>query len=519
MRPKNFQEVVGQELVTNALKHSISKKNFHHAYLFTGGRGVGKTTIARLIAKAINCQKITSGEPCKKCNYCRDIDLGKFIDVLEIDAASNRGVEEIQQILEQVQFLPALGTKKIMIIDEVHMLSNHAFNAMLKTLEEPPDHIMFILATTEPQKIPQTVISRCLKFTLGNISPKLIEKYLENTFKELSIPFEQSAINSISKAAQGSLRDALSISDQAISCGEGSITKKIVDEMLGFVPNKLIDELVETISNNDPNEALKLTTTITKSGVPADLILERLSIFFHDLSVKKATGVDSENFDFINTNSNNLTINLSECNIFYQIIVLGRRDLTLAPNDSVGLEMTILRLFFFLPIPVDSISSEKYLSNTEENKKLETKSISLNKNEFTKNENIKNLNNSNWPKIAKNFTCSGLLKQFFNQSEFISMTFKKNFFLIEFKVKLEVLTDNELVEKARVFMINKFNEELKIKVVLCQEINSSVASNEKKQLNDEKLQAEEFLKKSQVINKILIEFDAEVVPNSIGLIN
>ena len=234
MRPKNFKEVVGQELVTNAIKHSISKKNFHHAYLFTGGRGVGKTTIARLIAKAINCKKTVSGEPCKACNYCRDIDLGKFIDVIEIDAASNRGVEEIQQILEQVQFLPALGTKKIMIIDEVHMLSNHAFNAMLKTLEEPPDHIIFILATTEPQKIPKTVISRCLKFTLGNISSKIIEKYLENIFKKLSIPFELSALNSISKAAQGSLRDALSISDQAVSCGEGSITKKIVDQMLGL---------------------------------------------------------------------------------------------------------------------------------------------------------------------------------------------------------------------------------------------------------------------------------------------
>ena len=286
-RPKNFSQVIGQETTVKALKHALKTNRLHHAYLLTGSRGVGKTTIARLVAKAVNCLSGEKNEPCTICKTCEEIDAGSFIDVIEIDAASNRGVEEIQHILEQTQYAPSLGLKKVIVIDEVHMLSNHAFNAMLKTLEEPPDHIIFILATTDPQKIPATVVSRCLQFVLRNISSKLVFSHLSDILKVEEIYFEESALKEISLAAHGSMRDALSIYDRMVSFSNQQLTVKSVSENLNVLDHETFFSVTSLILKHDIPALLLAFDELVQKGFDEIQFVSGLGLHFRILMVSK----------------------------------------------------------------------------------------------------------------------------------------------------------------------------------------------------------------------------------------
>ncbi len=343
-RPRRFESVIGQEVVVAALQHGLSQGRLHHAYLLTGSRGVGKTTLARILAKALNCEVGVGSEPCGQCSACVGIDSGRFVDYLELDAASNRGVGEIQQLLEQSRFAPSAGRTKVFVVDEVHMLSGHAFNAMLKTLEEPPPRVIFVLATTDPQKIPVTVLSRCLQFSLRNVRPEVLEQHLVRVLEAEGIGHEPEAIRLLAQAGQGSVRDALSLTDQAIAVGGGRVDGATVRSMLGRVGSEALLELLRRVTAGDAAQALAAAEALVAEGALAESILEGLARLVHDISVGQVLGESSEPWVDLAQ-----SMKPEGLQLFYQILILGRRDLGLAPDETTGLRATILRLLAFRP--------------------------------------------------------------------------------------------------------------------------------------------------------------------------
>ncbi|MEY3705707.1 MAG: polymerase subunit gamma and tau, partial [Pseudomonadota bacterium] len=288
-RPRNFASLVGQEHVVKALRHGLKTGRIHHAYLLTGTRGVGKTTIARILAKALNCEQVDRDDPdpCGLCSSCLQIDRGRYVDYLELDAASHRGVEEMAQLLENAIYAPTLGRWKVYVIDEVHMLSNHAFNAMLKTLEEPPGHVVFVLATTDPEKVPVTVLSRCLQLSLRNMSPQAIAEHLSTVLHEEQIAYESDALNQIAKSAAGSMRDALSLLDQAISHGAGEVRSAEVLAMLGAIDRDKVAQIMEALLDANPRQLCALAEEVCALGVDAAAVLQALAQLVQDLSLLK----------------------------------------------------------------------------------------------------------------------------------------------------------------------------------------------------------------------------------------
>ena len=349
-RPRQFSAVVGQDHVVKALQHALTTKRLHHAYLFTGARGVGKTTLARIFAKALNCETGVVAEPCGQCGSCREIDAGRFVDYIEIDAASNRGVSEIQQLLEQARFAPTGGRFKVYVIDEVHMLSGHAFNAMLKTLEEPPADVKFVLATTDPQKIPVTVLSRCLQFNLKNLRREPLVAHLAFVLGQESVASEPRALEALARAAQGSVRDGLSLTDQAIAYGGGSVSFEAVSSMLGLVGRETLVELAQAIAKDDAPAAIRLGEQLLGNGALASAVLDDLARLYHEVIVQSVIGRqpgDGTADDSVRQLADLVTPEHAQ--LCYQICTLGRRDLGLAPDESTGFEMVLLRLLAFKP--------------------------------------------------------------------------------------------------------------------------------------------------------------------------
>src|SRR5713226_2976031 len=284
-RPKDFGSLVGQEHVVRALRHALEQKRLHHAYLFTGTRGVGKTTLARILAKCLNCETGVTPQPCGKCTACVEIDAGRFIDLLEVDAATNTRVDEMRQLLETAQYAPTKGRYKVYVIDEVHQLSGHAFNAMLKTLEEPPEHMKFVLATTDPQKIPVTVLSRCLQFNLKQMPPAAIVKHLEHILREEKIPAEPEALGLLARAAAGSMRDALSLLDQAIAHGAGNVTEQAVRSMLGTIDDSFLYSILEGLARGDSAAVLAIAEDMRARSVGFDGALADLGALLHRIAL------------------------------------------------------------------------------------------------------------------------------------------------------------------------------------------------------------------------------------------
>ena len=529
-RPRNFTQVVGQDVTVRALRHALETDCLHHAYLLTGNRGVGKTTIARLVAKAVNCTSGKKNEPCVECKTCREIDSGKFIDVIEIDAASNRGVEEIQQILEQTQYGPSIGSKKVIVIDEVHMLSNHAFNAMLKTLEEPPNHIIFILATTDPQKLPATVVSRCLQFALRNITSQFIFNYLSDVLLMEQISFEEEALKDISHAADGSMRDALSITDQAIACGQGKINQSTVIEMLGLVQKSAIERLVFAIADNNAKLTINQAEELISGGVSANSILLELAKIFHKASV------------FL-TLSGNKTHELKECvlylcqktnletvQLYYQIVILGRRDLSLSPDEFIGLEMTLIRLFTLVPKKIrdpmeslDDVEKKETRDTKESSGDVKEKKIAREENNILQKKRglneekfpIEKLTPNNWVSVASKFEVNGLLRQFFHQA-ILSEIKNETIVIFRFLVPLTVLTESSLVKRVEKYLLDKFDlQELKIEVLVGDSSKKNLAEVNNENLSEKKRYAEKKIKEFPITEKIVKHFGAKIIQDSI----
>ncbi len=350
-RPKNFAQLVGQEHVIRAIANAFTSERLHHAYLLTGTRGVGKTTIARIMAKALNCETGITAEPCGVCSACTQIDAGRFVDLLEIDAASNTGIDNIREVLDNAQYAPTAGRFKVYIIDEVHMLSKSAFNAMLKTLEEPPGHVKFILATTDPQKVPITVLSRCLQFSLRQMTPQQVAGHLHHVLTQEGIPFEPNSLNLLGHAAHGSMRDALSLLDQAIAYGAGQVEEAGVRAMLGAVDQSYLFEILAALIAKDGAQLMAATDAIATRGLSYEAALHELAHLLHLIAV--AQQVPAAVADDLPLRENILAVaqalSPEDAQLYYQIALHGRRDLPLAPDEYAGFSMTLLRMLAFAP--------------------------------------------------------------------------------------------------------------------------------------------------------------------------
>jgi len=349
-RPRDFGSLVGQEHVVRALWHALENQRLHHAYLFTGTRGVGKTTLARILAKCLNCETGVTPRPCGTCSACAEIDGGRFVDLLEVDAATNTKVDEMRQLLETAQYAPTRGRFKVYVIDEVHQLSGHAFNAMLKTLEEPPEHMKFILATTDPQKIPVTVLSRCLQFNLKQMPPATIVSHLEKVLSQEGIYFEAAALPLIARAAAGSMRDALSLLDQAIAHGGGKVAAQSAGEMLGAIDQGHLVRLVECIAGEDAAGALALADEMLARSLSFDAALADLASLLLRMALAQAVPAALEDFperQAIEELARRLDPETVQ--LYYQIALQGRQDLPLAPDEHAGFVMTVLRMLAFRP--------------------------------------------------------------------------------------------------------------------------------------------------------------------------
>lgn len=527
-RPRQFGAVVGQDHAVRALQHALETGRLHHAYLLTGSRGVGKTTLARILAKALNCESGVVREPCGACGNCLAIDRGRFVDYIEIDAASNRGVAEIQQLLEQARFAPTAGRFKVYVIDEVHMLTGHAFNAMLKTLEEPPADVKFVLATTDPQKIPVTVLSRCLQFSLKNLRREALVAHLSHVLSLESVSADPEALAAIANAAQGSVRDALSLTDQAIAFGGGSLSSLSVTQMLGLVQRESLLALALLIVKSDAAGAMAQLDQLLESGGAADAILGDLARLFHEVSallVLKGEALEQAD------PSLQALVGLMDgqsAQLAYQIVVLGRRDLGLAPDEKTGLEMTVLRLLAFQPEQVQAaapaakaaalrvsarapvapprpMAAEAAAASPAAAPPPAVKPL------FKRED----LTPANWPTHAKSLQATGLTRQFLQQSGFLGLDESRPHQL-RFQVPVEALSESNLVARVTQLLCAALGETVSLSVTVGQTGEAPTAAA-KAAARAEELQrrAELAIAESPLVQAIIREFDGTIVPGSI----
>ena len=350
-RPRTFEDMVGQEHVLQALVHALEHQRLHHAYLFTGTRGVGKTTIGRLLARCLNCETGITPNPCGECDSCKEILEGRFVDLIEIDAASRTGVDDMRELTDNVQYAPSRGRFKVYLIDEVHMLTNQSFNAFLKTLEEPPEHVKFLLATTDPQKLPVTVLSRCLQFNLKRMTPEHIVGHLKHVLTEETIPFEEPALWLLARAADGSMRDALSLTDQAIAFGNENLSASDVSNMLGTIDQRDIERIVSTLVERDGPGLLAEISRISEFAPDYGVILADLLSLFHRVTMEQVVPGSADNAlgDAAQVQALARQLSAEDAQLFYQTALIGRKDLAVTPDARMGFEMTMLRMLAFRP--------------------------------------------------------------------------------------------------------------------------------------------------------------------------
>jgi len=398
-RPRTFESLVGQEHVVKALRHALDEKRLHHAYLFSGTRGVGKTTLARILAKSLNCETGVSSRPCGKCSACTEIDAGRFIDLIEVDAATNTKVDEMRQLLENSVYAPTRGRFKVYVIDEVHMLSTSAFNAMLKTLEEPPEHIKFILATTDPQKIPVTVLSRCLQFNLKQMPSPTIAAHLAKILAEEKVSAEPGALGLLADCARGSMRDALSLLDQAIAYGGGGVTEQGVRSMLGAIDDSFLYAILEGLARGDAAAVLAIAEDMRSRSLAFDAALQDLGALLHKVALMQAApdAVDAAGSLRERLAALSRTLGPEEVQLFYQIAIHGRQDLPFAPDEFAGFTMALLRMLAFAPAGSKRPEAAKQAGD--------------------RSPAARGAFDGDWPKLANSLNLGGVAKQLAQASE------------------------------------------------------------------------------------------------------
>ena len=529
-RPRSFDTLVGQAHVVQALKNALDQKRLHHAYLFTGTRGVGKTTLARILAKSLNCEKGISSSPCGICAACTEIDQGRYVDLIEVDAASNTQVDNMRDLLDNAQYAPTQGQFKIYIIDEVHMLSKSAFNAMLKTLEEPPEHVKFILATTDPQKVPVTVLSRCLQFNLKQMPSFSISEYLEKILKEESINYEINAIYLIAKAANGSMRDALSILDQGIAYCGGTIEEATIKRMLGAIEQSYLFNLMHAVIEQDGLKAIEIAKQMNERNLSFDAALLDLANLIQTISVTQAIP-DSLEASYLDRDlviALTKKISAEQLQLLYQIVILGRRDLYLAPEEFAGFTMTLLRMLSFAP--QDAITSKRLAPSKNETPTQITKSEVISKTDEVstdafeikkkidvideiKDKAIKETLsfNGNWCELVDQLKL-GLVKALAQQSELVS--FKDNEMILSIADEHKHLLNETYQKKLELSLSEHFNQRIKL-VILQKGANNSPLKQKQEERSTLMKDTEEAMLQDQFVQSLLTEFNAEIISSSI----
>ena len=545
-RPKSFDTLVGQPHVVRALTNALQQQRLHHAYLFTGTRGVGKTTIARILAKSLNCETGITATPCGVCSACTEIDKGRFIDLIEVDAASNTQVDAMRELLENAQYAPTVGRYKVYIIDEVHMLSKSAFNAMLKTLEEPPAHVKFILATTDPQKVPVTVLSRCLQFNLRQMASSTITDHLHNILGQENIVFEPAAIHLIAKAAAGSMRDALSLTDQAIAYGNQTVNEAEVRSMLGAIDQSYLFEIIQALINNDGAALIEKAKQMEARSIAFEAALNDLANLLHQIAI--AQTVPSSVAD--DMPDRDLLLNLATqisaetLQLYYQIALLGKRDIGLAPDEYAGFTMSLLRMLAFTPNEKSSQpkfvpSASQVVTPTAPLSKVETQHIQatalagmldaasspailapVENKEETRQESSPQESVSfdgNWRNLVEQKLKLGLARALAQNCELLS--FDVHSFTLRVADNQKHLVSASYQNKLSEAINSYFNRKIKLTIEVANLASATEINTPAKQTASEKATiqqgAEAAIMQDSFVQALMQDFGAQIIPNSI----
>jgi DNA polymerase-3 subunit gamma/tau len=528
-RPKSFDTLVGQKSAVQALSNALDQNRLHHAYIFNGTRGIGKTTIARILAKSLNCDTGITSKPCLKCPACTEIDVGRYVDLIELDAASNTGVDNMIELLENAQYAPASGRFKIYIIDEVHMLSKSAFNAMLKTLEEPPEHVKFILATTEIQKVPVTVLSRCLQFNLRQMTVEDITNHLKHILNEEKIEAEDEALQIIAKASNGSMRDSLSILDQAIAFSQSKVSVEKVIQMLGTIDDEILFKIIECLIEENGVGLNKLAREMDANNISFEGALNDLAKLFHELTVCKIVPdhlKNSSKIDLYQKLANELTA--ESLQLFYQICIHGKKDLYLAPDPITGFNMTLLRMLAFYPTSNLGTPSQENIKKNDEkshekksqsNEPLPLKSENEeNKNKTTnielteaKQENNNITFDGDWSALVNQLK-NGVAKSLAQECQFIEL--QDNTFHLSIDESKTHLSRGHYSEKLEEVLINHFNKKIKV-IITVDKISTSPALEKRAQKAELMENIESAIMQDSLVKELISDFNAEIIPSSI----
>lgn len=530
-RPKDFSSLTGQDHVVRALTNALEQKRLHHAYLFTGTRGVGKTTIARILAKALNCESGITASPCGKCSACIEIDNGNFVDLVELDAASNTQVDNMRELLENALYAPTCARYKIYIIDEVHMLSKSAFNAMLKTLEEPPDHVKFILATTDPQKIPVTVLSRCLQFNLKQIPLTLIAAHLKYVLEQEKISYDETSLQLLARAARGSMRDALSILDQAIIFGKGKVEETGIHAMLGTIDQSYLYDLLEALIQKDGAKMLDIADAIEAKSLSFDSALQDLAGLFHSLALAQiAPGAISEDLpEYKQIFSLSERFIPEDLQLFYQIALHGRADLGLAPDEYAGFTMALMRMLAFTPEnSLGNIRISQSPSNTNQKKEMPSFDEKVNKSNINlehtthpalnvvtalSSDSCTNQSNDNWPVLVNQLKLNGMAKMLAQNCELKSLSTDN----IELYLSAEHkhLLEKKYQDKIKIALNEHFGKHVHLKFYLGSITGMTPAELDNREKQAKQLQAIAAIESDPVVRELIDNFDAKLINSSI----
>lgn len=530
-RPKTFETLVGQDHVVRALTNALSQNRLHHAYLFTGTRGCGKTTLARILAKSLNCETGITATPCGVCNACTEIDRGRFVDLLEVDAASNTQVDAMRDLLDNAQYAPTVGRFKVYIIDEVHMLSKSAFNAMLKTLEEPPAHVKFILATTDPQKVPVTVLSRCLQFNLRQMASTTINEHLQNVLGQENIAFEPAALNLISRAAAGSMRDALSLTDQAIAYGNQTVNEAEVRSMLGAIDQNYLFEIIQALLAQDGGALIEKAKQMEARSISFEAALNDLANLLHQIAIAQTVPDSIANDLPERAILLDLAAKLSPetLQLYYQITLLGRRDIGLAPDEYAGFTMTLLRMLAFSPtekltekVPertsakpaeyIQTVAPTKVAqpekTETEPLKQIESDALEANIHKASGSLEF----DGNWRNLVENKLKLGLARALAQNCEL--MSYDENSFTLRVAENQKHLVSASYQDKLSSAINDFFGKKIRLNVEIDAEANTPAKQNATEKANVQS-GAEAAIMGDPFVQDLMQKFGAQIIPNSI----
>ena len=528
-RPHKFEDVVGQDHVVRALANALDTGRIHHAYLFTGTRGVGKTTLARILAKALNCigadgKGGVTSKPCGVCSACRDIDVGRFVDLLEVDAATNTKVDEMRELLETAQYAPVSGRYKVYIIDEVHMLSKSAFNAMLKTLEEPPGHVEFILATTDPQKLPITVLSRCLQFNLKNLPTTLLVEHLAKILTAENIVYEPLALPMLGRAGEGSVRDSLSLLDQAIAYGAGEVKADQVATMLGALDQTYLFSLLDCLAKGDAKALVAEIDQIASRSISFDITLKDFAGVLARAALVQAAGSSAvDGVDAPSIIAVAAQLSGEEVQLFYQIALLGRRDLSLAPDEHAGFTMTMLRMLAFAGGKNVSRNSEKAsapasvpvartiasaVAPAVRTKPVEKPVVAS---------HAAHAFDGDWPGFIARLNFNGMAGMLAKQCEFVS--FADGILELALPAAQKHLAEKAFQEKLKSELLPHFGQGFRLNIRIGDGVVKSLAAVEDRQRSARQIAAETAILADPFIKNLQQDFGAEVEPSSIRPVN